>query len=140
MQYDMGLPDVRNPGGPRYQVLTPYLKNVQILTCPSTNGTPSYSWCRGGDSIKQGAIPFPAQQVMFGDCTLGWWVTRGSKAVCCGNRPEQEAEYPHRVAQAHNEGANLGFWDGHVKWAKTKSLPWGSLLTAPIQFSNDNRG
>ena len=146
-QYEAGLPDAKNSGtGVRWLPVAPYIKNTQVWYCPSTGSWQSYGYSRGGDGVAIGTIPSPVAQVMFGDSyrtglngsSVGTsaWLTRGSIASCCTtNRTAAEnTANPHRVGDCHNEGANLSFWDGHVKWIRPNQLQPDNRTTYPIQF------
>jgi len=124
-QYEAGLPDARNPGGPRYEPLQPYIKNRQVWYCPSVNSWRSYGWCRAGENRSIATIQYPSQSVMFADSRNGniAWLPRRND--CCSSHPDLQGPYPHFVGTPHNDGANIAFWDGHVKWARTSSLPIG---------------
>jgi len=153
-QYEAGLADAK-PGMVRYAPISPYIKNTQVWYCPSSASWQSYGYCRGGDNTAIGTLPSPSSLVMFGDsyrvgnATLGVaagyssWLTRGSIATCCAspNRSAAESTYnPHRVGDCHNEGANLSFWDGHVKWSRANSLTPDNNMNNGILFDTVNRG
>ena len=129
-QYEADWGNCDEVAGKRYyRPLSPYIKNTQLWYCPSSAGDfRSYGWNRGGDSKKMAAIKYPAQSVCFGDGydgTLAWITTSN---LCCNPttpNPAQNGTNPHMVGTLHNDGANLGFWDGHVKWYRTVGLPHG---------------
>ena len=94
--------------------LQPYIKNTQILDCPSAdatyNGTPldssiaygiaysdlaSYSY-----GVKLADVKNPSDVVYFGDCESDWLDT---------------GDNGDRTLYRHNEMANIAFVDGHVK-------------------------
>jgi prepilin-type N-terminal cleavage/methylation domain-containing protein/prepilin-type processing-associated H-X9-DG protein len=114
------------PGKRYYRPLYPYIRNSQIWYCPSaTQEFRNYAWCRGGDRQAIGNIQYPAQSVCFADGlgALSWLTT--SELCCSPSSPSPllTTTNPHLVGSGHNEGANLAFWDGHVKWYKTQALP-----------------
>jgi prepilin-type N-terminal cleavage/methylation domain-containing protein/prepilin-type processing-associated H-X9-DG protein len=115
------------PGKRYYRPLHPYIKNSQLWYCPSAAGDyRSYAWCRSGDRKALASIQYPAQSVCFGDslnAQLSWITTT---QFCCSPAtpsPLLTTTNPHLVGNLHNEGANLAFWDGHVKWYRTIALP-----------------
>jgi prepilin-type processing-associated H-X9-DG protein len=109
----------------------PYIKNWQIWQCPSepasgiTDSHPTGGCfipsnymmnCEvrksyGSDGRNWGAnsmlarIAYPAELIMLGDYRMG----RRYPYLRWCQRPEYR----------HNEGANLGFVDGHAKWLKS---------------------
>jgi len=109
-------------GGMWYKLIMPYTKNEQILDCPSyshkrgsdqySGHTSGYSWsryCNENDSLAD--IETPSETMMTGD-------VGGT-----GNYRFYYKAYPTTyVAPRHNEGANVGLWDGHAKWYKV-TLP-----------------
>jgi prepilin-type N-terminal cleavage/methylation domain-containing protein/prepilin-type processing-associated H-X9-DG protein len=88
----------------------PYMKNGQIFMCPSRR-SPTYpgcgfemNWFCGWQSL--GTIAVPASTVVLHEsgCDDG-----------AGSNVDDIA------LTAHNEGLNLGFCDGHVKWYKSQN-------------------
>ncbi len=119
--YDECLPGYIYASGtnPRlywFDVLAPYIKNQQILTCPSAaNVTPtgygwnfrwiSYGWVETPQSCTaMGAIAFPAETVLLADSNQ--YYVRGPGTTLTSYWP------PAR----HNDGANFALADGHAKW------------------------
>ena len=117
----------------------PYIKNSQIYRCPST----SWSWygvayamaihyaAAGGGSvslgrINMGTVKRPAQIGLIfevGPCG-------GGCQYCLYNSSTYSSRY---VAARHNEGTNIAFIDGHVKWQKclTGGFPgWAPTLNS----------
>jgi prepilin-type N-terminal cleavage/methylation domain-containing protein/prepilin-type processing-associated H-X9-DG protein len=123
----------------------PYIKNQQIFACPSGDGDPfRASTCgptenrtvhygancgEGGQNGTQvpnwrgpmwqslAAIGSPAETIWMGDSTC---VNLGPNQLY----PTQGTTCPGYSAR-HNEGVNLGFCDGHAKWMKPQSIPFG---------------
>ena len=63
-----------------------------------------------------------------------FWIADGSNpwrpwkrsSVGCG------AGYTSDATEPHNEGRNIAYCDGHVKWMKSaKAYPWGGGGTSP---------
>lgn len=136
--------------------LMPYMKNTQILTCPSMAGqtTLAYGmhsqWFSAGVSL--GSVPSPAGTVYLTEggvptaataasgpdswvwsTTCHWQVNfpynYNSLTVNGAYNDTSQTYYPRRPWPTHNGGGNCGFLDGHVKWIKTQSLvgvPYGS--------------
>jgi prepilin-type processing-associated H-X9-DG protein len=123
-RYESNWENVCAGAGRNYSPLTPYTKNSQLWKCPSAlNDFRSYGWNRGGESQSIGTIAFPSESVMFADArdaNIAWLPTNNT---CCGSEAGLQGTYPHFVGTTHNDGANIAFWDGHVKWAKASSLP-----------------
>ena len=128
-----------------WKPLTPYHKNQQLWECPSKDGCGSragqwrsYGWNRGGENRKDSARKKPANLVMFADTSrrISWLVIHNG---CCGSNPALQAGggEPHFIGTVHNEGANIAFWDGHVKWASQASIQPGD--THPSIFFDANR-
>jgi prepilin-type N-terminal cleavage/methylation domain-containing protein/prepilin-type processing-associated H-X9-DG protein len=122
--YDETFPGCYNGGsvGERewYVVLQPYLKNEQLLICPSWQSFPSYDdpglsygwnyrWVTFGTALA--AFEKPAETVLIADGSR-WFLdgTHGSEG-----RPGLDNYWP---APRHNDGANFGLADGHAKWYK----------------------
>lgn len=127
----------------------PYIKNTQVVICPSTNAK-SYGYAM--DNLQ--AQPLAAFQdsagtVMVCDikmCTsstggvyYGEYSVRNPSVF--GNPPQQPAtdedanpvtgdpNYSPRPRGVHNGGANVAFLDGHVKWLKTDAFFYGQNPT-----------
>jgi prepilin-type N-terminal cleavage/methylation domain-containing protein/prepilin-type processing-associated H-X9-DG protein len=124
--------------------IQPYVKNLQILRCPSSptnacayginyltyNGGPSATtgcYSAGGNALAKAQRP--AETLQFADAGLadgtycnypgnantGYW---GSVAYdMCG-----------AVDARHNEGANVGFLDGHAKWMNKDAFKPGTTI------------
>jgi len=118
-----------------YQAIDPYVKNSQVLRCPSiprsargygwnyqefgyTNSSADYP---DGDSSQPLAeIEQPAGTIIIGDNPdPGYWgagnqYIYGPSQVVKPTDPEQDGL--GNVARRHNGGGNYGFCDGHAKW------------------------
>jgi len=115
--------------------LAPYHKNTQLWSCPSKSvcnsaggNWRSYGWNRGGENRVDSARLAPAQLVMFADTTelvqIAWLPIRATG--CCNPHPYRQyliGPAPHYMGNVHNDGSNIAFWDGHVKWAKLSGIP-----------------
>lgn len=116
-----------------YKVIQPYLKNEQILKCPSrSSGTVNYGYNiynRTGPPTGLGSslaeVVSPASIVLVLDCTSAWGYT--------ANRPFDDGSTSCFVAYydgTHNEGQNVGHIDGHVKWYRPVTL-WNNRNDVP---------
>ena len=103
--------------------LYPYINNAQVLQCPSAEGTSSPTWSGGrvdytmnsdvsGMQLKNIGLPANVPIDYDGTAVVGG---RGT------------------VAFRHNDGANCGYVDGHVKWVHSGA--WNSNWTAPTAGS-----
>ena len=114
-----------NPDTPPYwywdDLLAPYLKNTQILICPSDNTAQGYGW------------NYQEFGYYIGSHGTGWMtalaeIDKPSETILIGDNADasgspylykaQTANHPTR----HNEGGNMGLCDGHAKWYKASSL------------------
>ncbi|MFO7948278.1 MAG: prepilin-type N-terminal cleavage/methylation domain-containing protein [Armatimonadota bacterium] len=125
--YSDGSGGTRTAYGMWYKRLQPYLKNEQILQCPSADtrrdpdtysgSTNGYGWNRHfgryEDDTALADIEYPAQTVMVAD-------TGGSGNYRFYARHYDGGPY---LARRHNEGANFGLCDGHAKWYKIAHPP-----------------
>jgi len=142
------------PGGswPEH-VIFPYVKNNQLFICPSKiftgrttcsywsswanamNLNSSYGWnCRGlgnGRGTEMSKVQKPAELFWVADGGNPW---RPYKRVPTGCG----AGYTSDATEPHNEGRNIAYVDGHVKWMKSSKayaadkatmdtyLPWAN--------------
>jgi len=137
----------------------PYVTNVQVFTCPSaTNlGTASYgfhSQLMSGRAL--GTIIQPAGTINWAESAnmtaasaaleCPSWAAAGSAdwEVLFHQTPTGGAASGYyngtngyrRVHSRHNEGLNVGFVDGHVKWLKCTDLDGPNANTANCLFDN----
>lgn len=114
----------------------PYVKNAQIVYCPSTNAK-SYGYNMDYlDWQPLANIQSPSETVMICDvkrCLTGYDLsvrkpsTFGSPVPMPANDEDDQPvstdpAYSPRARGVHNGGANVAFVDGHVKWMKTSSF------------------
>ncbi len=113
--------------------LAPYVKNWQIFFCPSApaiNDASASTYCvslppannpgdRGISGTAEADVPEPTRTIVWGEANGRRWLFVDASVCSCGTHPTQ---YKGMVLN-HNEGCNLGFVDGHAKWAKGQQLP-----------------
>jgi len=128
------LPYSTLPSGGGYmwfELCQPYIKNTQVLKCPSQNPTNmsqtrsmpvSYGLTRssgclgegGEQGVALGRIVYPAETYCMLDNRANNDETQsfGTFYAPPGNTWGTHGTMSNR----HNEGANIGFYDGHAKW------------------------
>jgi prepilin-type N-terminal cleavage/methylation domain-containing protein/prepilin-type processing-associated H-X9-DG protein len=92
----------------------PYVKNMQLTVCPSQDigrlGHGSIAFQCNFQRVKLAQIKAPVDGPMIFDANCHWvnpYAGLPAFNVCNGGR----------IANTrHNEGMNIGFADGHVKW------------------------
>ncbi len=114
-------------------LITPYVKNTQVWSCPSQDNTgwglgPAYGYNKHLARTKEAQISQPSRTVQWADaCGIRWFPYSVAGGCCSGGQAEH-----HRIGECierngvdgpHNEGANIAFCDGHAKWFKIRALP-----------------
>ena len=129
--------------GPYYmwhQQVYPYVKNLQLFTCPSVptsglaaqaDGTPAYDSTLGYGmnyemtyfyrSLNLSNLTRPAQTLWFADCR-SFVVYPAFYTFTYPTNPTYGLNGWARLDIRHNEGANVGFADGHAKWLSRMEL------------------
>ena len=113
-----------------FDVIQPYVKNVQIIYCPSEPASyPGYGWNYPhagyrldlNQQVHMAKIRYPAEFMLFGDSNLGSY---RHYLYCAVHWPVPPGirDATNVVATRHSEGANVGFADGHAKWLKTSFI------------------
>lgn len=129
-------------------LLQPYLKSGQILSCPSRPDI-SYSGAINDSTVAYGynywmsryyyadatlaAISKPAETLLFAETggvdtqSVGYYLCYPSYYGAVANRTQATYGFDvptaaARLTDRHNEGLNIGFVDGHVKWQKRTVL------------------
>jgi prepilin-type N-terminal cleavage/methylation domain-containing protein/prepilin-type processing-associated H-X9-DG protein len=112
-------------------VITPYIKNTQIFTCPSYKGTQSYNpatliWGSYGWNVAigcgmtnatLGSISSPSSCAMVSETvTLAPTAYPPSSS---GSGAAQWTNFSSYYPGMHNGGQNVGMVDGHAKWFTT---------------------
>lgn len=90
--------------------LIPYTKNEELFRCPSLpDQRCGYAYNAELSKVSVSSIKSPAQTVSFFDAKGGWNLAGGAQLQ----------------DRRHQDGINLAFTDGHVKWTKEgESLLW----------------
>ncbi len=107
--------------------VSPYVKSAQVFVCPSQGRAPTrvgaapniathYGWNwrqLGSDTFTRSLaeITMPAETIAYGDSNsyvISWY------------------EVFYRPLPSHNEGTNLAFVDGHVKWSIRSDIYQGT--------------
>ncbi|MEN6404191.1 MAG: DUF1559 domain-containing protein [Armatimonadia bacterium] len=113
-------------------LIGPYVKNVQVFTCPSAPGRRGYGYNMGLGYVSMGAINAPAEKVLFCDDTFGSAVLyHPDQGV--NNWGANFVDPPGTVSPniiwgvncpygRHNDMVNVAFCDGHAKAMKPLTL------------------
>ncbi|MFW5868501.1 MAG: DUF1559 domain-containing protein [Armatimonadota bacterium] len=130
--YDDG---VSSGGVTLYSAVLPYVKNVQIFSCPSVKPTPTYTFSSsevtqqtaylyncyvttweapGGGYKALASIPDASSLILMTEYTNYWGAFFGYPSG--DDWPEDHAPFPH------NDGQNVAFADGHAKWFTKSNL------------------
>ena len=133
-------------------MVEPYIKNNQVTRCPSTKQE-SYGYASQLNYQAMGAYKSPSETVMIADVKRSQngggysWDYRLESPSTYGNPPavptmatdgcDDDDDLPAasdgtwrcRPRAVHNEGANVAWLDGHVKWGKTSSFYYGQNPT-----------
>ncbi len=168
MDYDQSYPLARvragagwtTPNGtattanlPWFCAIGPYMKNIQILNCPSETtrydgdtdftdisygmnewicmsggryGSYEYSYYNRYGPIQLKDVHFPSETMCIGEKG-----DSSSYIIDCllydyrnyGVDTDEENGRGNLALDRHNEGLNLGFCDGHAKWLKGSNIP-----------------
>jgi prepilin-type N-terminal cleavage/methylation domain-containing protein/prepilin-type processing-associated H-X9-DG protein len=140
-------------GGVWMDILLPYIKNVQIFTCPSDAANRwtgdryqgsyvgyGYNLLIPGLALAQ--INAPSVLAMFGDsgylpssfgANIGYYMMDWDGYA--GPSPPDNGVPP---AARHNEGANICFADGHAKWLRKEKIGvYGDTADVDISLAPD---
>ena len=107
-------------GNPRTP-LEPYVKNTQIWVCPSRTTATAYWQPMWTEAAAMATIDQVSERLLLSEGTY-WldstWKT-GSHPLATTYNSRLQSMIPQ-----HNDGVNLGFVDGHVKWQKLSQTMW----------------
>jgi prepilin-type N-terminal cleavage/methylation domain-containing protein/prepilin-type processing-associated H-X9-DG protein len=138
---------------PWFLAIEPYMKNVQILNCPSVStqydggtsfndisygmnewlsmtggryGMYEYAYYNRYGPIQEKDINFPSETMCIGEKG-----DTGSYIIDCllwdyrnyGVATDNDNGRTNLALDRHNEGLNVGFVDGHAKWLKGSNIP-----------------
>ena len=138
MRVTVGCASYTMPGGalhtsgsmPWIVSMLPYLKNIQIFSCPSV----SLSWDGGKDDSDNVETEYNAVSYAYNENCSGVAMAKFNfvSETCCladgsglfymdsGGSTNGRGNI---ALTRHNEGANVGFSDGHGKWYKGSNVP-----------------
>jgi len=131
-----------------YQLLEPYIKNTQLLSCPSQNSGFDLSGYGAPDDLNYGLnqdlhpgdwggklaeLKYPAETLLIADSD---WTHSTDDASAIWHHWYCTQSYTARrfIPARHNEGANMAFCDGHAKWHKISVDP-NSSYVGPVKFT-----
>jgi prepilin-type N-terminal cleavage/methylation domain-containing protein/prepilin-type processing-associated H-X9-DG protein len=137
-------------GGPNWadNLVQPYVKNAQVIICPSTNAK-SYGYAMDNlNGQPLAAFKDSAGTVLVCDVKMCYnssggnsWDLSVRNPSVFGAPPTQpstdedqypitgDGQYAPRARGVHNGGCNVAFLDGHVKWLKTDAFFYGQSTT-----------
>jgi len=111
--------------------IEPYVKNAQLAVCPSWRATISYGYNMSSlDDAVLARLQYPASMIMVCDsrkkqasngALVGVpFINHNPAGGACGWSGCNSADTC--TSEIHNEGLNICFVDGHVKWLKKTAL------------------
>ncbi len=127
----------------RAMLVSPYVKNDQLVFCPSAANRLGYGYntTLAGGAVRMADIPAPAEMLAISDDTFG---NRTMYAPQQGRTTwGQNFTNPPGLATAslvegtnfpygrHNDGLNVAYCDGHVKW-QTPNTMWNGGVNKPV--------
>jgi prepilin-type N-terminal cleavage/methylation domain-containing protein/prepilin-type processing-associated H-X9-DG protein len=104
-------------------VLQPYIKNQQIFTCPSDAGRGGCM--RGGWTIPDRSYGLNRSLNGVSDADVQDVVGTMQVMDYSANTAVEWGDAGSYTQDRHNEGWNMGFYDGHAKWFKSRPHPSG---------------
>ncbi len=122
----------------------PYVKNVQVMACPSDSlkncvslnaGTgwgaewASYALSYGYNYTNQGVsmaqMNYPAETGAFAEMKeRPYFYQQGVNTLPNSGIGIGYTSAPTRLDSRHNEGMNIGYYDGHTKWVKADQVAY----------------
>ncbi|MCD6359817.1 MAG: DUF1559 domain-containing protein [Armatimonadetes bacterium] len=147
--YDERLVPMSNSGGRWYVLIDPYIKNAQILRCPSSQLAVGYGVSyrnlaedvgAGGRGAMMAGIEYPADALMLGETEryngsqMDWYYSLKQYSIPINSSfPNNGIPTPGR----HNGGNNVCFCDGHAKWisiSTMRSRSWSGWAKQPASM------
>jgi prepilin-type N-terminal cleavage/methylation domain-containing protein/prepilin-type processing-associated H-X9-DG protein len=129
----------------------PYVKNAQIYLCPinltnlGANNVPpvgpdwSYIWNQAITSFSYNSsidkCTYPGEMWAFGERSIGERQT----SIATVRPPCDAYNTNGRIGKPHNEGLNVAFLDGHVKWLSYNNRLWDGDGTCTTPAGTDVR-
>lgn len=145
--YDEMIPrgqlDPTDPSYQWYQAIYPYTHNYQILYCPDRKDSgPGYGMNYRAGGMSLGQVWDAARKILIADvppekirAQVGsgsdwprspastnpdcWWATDPGNDILA---PQDTSFSGNGLPERHNEGTVFGFFDGHVKWFRERSI------------------
>jgi prepilin-type N-terminal cleavage/methylation domain-containing protein/prepilin-type processing-associated H-X9-DG protein len=120
-----------------WDIIQPYVKNTQLMVCPSTRTYPSYGAnrslmpdARDDFDSSMGKITKPSETFLVFDawqaaswCADGNWYAGHPGCGCYGARAAGTRNDGLDIS-AHNDGFNAALADGHAKWYRRGTADW----------------
>ena len=117
-----------------------YIKNQQILLCPSRSGSPLvvtyiYNQSVAGAWASPNVIPVADASITSAATKVclaesgsinGWWCAQNQNHLNVNDLTNC------RLKAAHNDGGNQLYLDGHVKWMGSQNWNWNTEWAAPL--------
>ncbi|MCC7491216.1 MAG: DUF1559 domain-containing protein [Fimbriimonadaceae bacterium] len=128
--------------------LTPYIKNGQIWRCPSAAQVSINNGITATYFLNGPIFAFPVADAQVGrpaEIGVLWEFMEGRDATY--RRPNYTTSTANtwggfisagRYGAIHNEGGNLNYYDGHVKWLKETEHTAGKFALTPNDRDNGN--
>jgi len=130
-------------------VLEPYIKSVQLFTCPSSTITRSYAYnvYPATTQYSEAQIDKPSQMLAFVDDQFGGGVAYPPTSTHPNTWDSNFCQIPgtsvnpgcsadQRFYGRHLDGVNLAFMDGHVKWMKVTAV-YNNANPNPLYTGHD---
>ena len=131
-----------------YKLLWPYMKNSQLVVCPSQPTSPHGDRLGYGWNYQEFGYYYDSHGT--GWCTPMAMIDRPSETIVLGDSEDVGARVPtpsygprylyrrHAtlLPKRHNGGGNMGHCDGHVKWYTQQALRKAEVgLAAPWRYA-----
>lgn len=143
------VPSALQPPVLWWNAIQPFIKNTQVLVCPSDAAPApskdlmgkltikrSYIAIRAAESLALSQVDFPAEIIIFVD---KWDVTAGANAKAITDSWIEPFNgdfdyYPtygrlNIAGDRHQQGLNASFFDGHAKWIRGQNIGSSKNLT-----------